>query len=392
MENLIAEKLRKYNHQIHSTGYGYYVKIRGEGQDKIKKIANRLSKIENVLQVKSIPGDKISRIMLCNINLEQFLPEEALEKYCSSTLATVTGLLQAMKKRPFDEFLGKRLSKLLTECGQTLLSKKTVEAASKCFTMSTLYDDDDAQAHLSLGNIYKTSELVDLEKAEFHYIRLIELRPSNAITYLRLGEVLLNNSKAALAVRFLKKYVTINPRDVRGHSLFGLAKLKLGAFEHAKDHLLHALRLDNDHKGTYIPLAQTYEALGNYDRARVILKNYMQREKRDFRLYEMMGRFYSMSSEYKKAKRYLKRCLKINPDNIEVYRQLADVYMELGESDKYRVMMRKHDEWNRILEQYGGLKALPREENPPRDEEEESSEDDTTILEIEDMPEIEDLQ
>lgn len=120
----------------------------------------------------------------------------------------------------------------------------------------------------------------DLEEAEQLFRELLAQSPGSASLNYLLGDVLRNAQKPQEAITYLQKAVGTDPRLLIAQSALGLAYLQVGEAANAVPHLRAALPIDED--GTlHYQLSRAYQAHGDRDLAREMLKAYQEMQAKD---------------------------------------------------------------------------------------------------------------
>jgi len=120
----------------------------------------------------------------------------------------------------------------------------------------------------------------DLPEAEKLFRELLEQYPGSASLNYLLGDVMRNAQKPREAIAYLQKAVAADPKLLTAQSSLGLAYLQVGQAANAIPHLRAALPVDQD--GTlHYQLARAYQAHGDRDQAREMLKAYQEMQAKD---------------------------------------------------------------------------------------------------------------
>jgi tetratricopeptide (TPR) repeat protein len=120
----------------------------------------------------------------------------------------------------------------------------------------------------------------DLQEAGKLFRELLQQYPGSASLDYLLGDVLRNAQKPQEAIAYLQKAVTADPKLLTAQSALGLAYLQAGQAANAIPHLRAALPIDED--GTlHYQLGRAYQAHGDRDLAREMLKAYQEMQTKD---------------------------------------------------------------------------------------------------------------
>jgi len=119
-----------------------------------------------------------------------------------------------------------------------------------------------------------------LQEAEKLLRELLERYPASASLNYLLGDVMRDAQKPREAITYLQKAVSTDPKLLTAQSALGLAYLQVGESANAIPHLREALPIDED--GTlHYQLARAYQAHGDRDLAREMLKAYQEMQAKD---------------------------------------------------------------------------------------------------------------
>ncbi len=120
----------------------------------------------------------------------------------------------------------------------------------------------------------------DLQEAERLFRELLQQYPGSAPLNYLLGDVMRNAQKPQEAIAYLQKAVGTDPKLLTAQSALGLAYLQAGQPANAIPHLRAALPIDED--GTlHYQLGRAYQAHGDRDLAREMLKAYQEMQAKD---------------------------------------------------------------------------------------------------------------
>lgn len=120
----------------------------------------------------------------------------------------------------------------------------------------------------------------DLQEAEKLFRELLQQYPGSASLNYLLGDVMRNAQKPREAIAYLQKAVAADPKLLTAQSSLGLAYLQMGEAANAIPHLRAALPVDQDGSLHY-QLGRAYQAHGDRDLAREMLKAYQEMQTKD---------------------------------------------------------------------------------------------------------------
>ena len=107
--------------------------------------------------------------------------------------------------------------------------------AIEAYELAAVLNPDYASTFLALGNLYHQSG--DGNKARKAYQRLITLRPQSSHGYLGLAQIACDGQAYDAAINLLGDAISRDPKDFRAHNLLGQTYQQLGQTEKARYHL-----------------------------------------------------------------------------------------------------------------------------------------------------------
>jgi len=117
----------------------------------------------------------------------------------------------------------------------------------------------------------------DVITAKSYWSRTLELNPNYLLALLSMGEVLLQEDKAADALPYLKRAVEAGPTAWRAHAFLGVAELRQGATDEAILQAERALELGHGQAQNVQPfLAGALARRGEKERAIELLQSYLK--------------------------------------------------------------------------------------------------------------------
>ncbi len=178
----------------------------------------------------------------------------------------------------------------------------------------------DAKAHYSLGLVHW--QRGDLENAERHFKKTLELQADHLDAALALGEARLRNGKTRSAVEAFHQAVAIDPQSSASYTSLGSALLASGHWNKAMEAFERALVLDPGQPELLTLLAGAMLRGGHLDEAEHVYKDLLGKQDRVEEALMGLGRVSLMKSNRKRAAEYFARVLEINPENVEALEQV----------------------------------------------------------------------
>ncbi|MBI1961672.1 MAG: tetratricopeptide repeat protein [Parcubacteria group bacterium] len=104
-------------------------------------------------------------------------------------------------------------------------------------------------------------------QAESRYLSAIKVDPESTDAYQGLGDAYLGMGELGQALETFEYYTRQWPQEARGFASLAAVLLAQGKLEGAKDHLLHALSIDNEVVEYHMDLADVYLRLNDPEKA-----------------------------------------------------------------------------------------------------------------------------
>lgn len=126
-------------------------------------------------------------------------------------------------------------------------------------------DPDDAQAHNTLGVIYRKTNRLEAAVAACRQATLLE--PSCVAAHINLGVALRNMGRPHQAEAAYRRAIELEPHQVVAHSSLGVALSKQGRSEEAETCYLQAIEIDSSYTPAWLNLAIALQKRGALDEA-----------------------------------------------------------------------------------------------------------------------------
>jgi tetratricopeptide (TPR) repeat protein len=149
--------------------------------------------------------------------------------------------------------------------GQLLLSAKLGNEAESCFLHAERLDPDDLRWPYLLGHVYLF--MVDRTKAIAAFERALSLRPNDVPTLVQLGDARLDAGQVEAAESLFLKAVSLQSGSAVALFGAGRAAFARQSYRGAVDYFERALAADSQASAIHYPLAMSYRALGDREKA-----------------------------------------------------------------------------------------------------------------------------
>lgn len=222
------------------------------------------------------------------------------------------------------------------------------DEAAVAYRQAALLAPDEVRWHYFLGDVLSTVG-TDLEGAEAHLRRAVELRPDYGAAHMRLAKALVASGQPGAAAEF-ETALELDPELLPAK--VGLAQVRLaeGRAADAAELLQQVLREQPRNGRALTSLAQAYTRQGRREEAREVAER--ARDAADYNLFpdplmsQVVAEGVSSNLLWARAKAYLeagdytqailglRRVVELLPDNPGVHHQLAFAYRETGDRER----------------------------------------------------------
>ncbi|RUM60426.1 MAG: hypothetical protein DSY66_04435 [Persephonella sp.] len=195
-----------------------------------------------------------------------------------------------------------------------------------------------------LFNVYMTTK--QDKKAKEIIDRLVKLRPNEEKYFISRYYIYLKLNKGKEILRELKQKIKENPKNVDLLLILGLIYEQNKEYDKAIKVYKKILSLDKTYKDAYDRLAQIYYEKKDYEKAEKILKDFLKNypylsavEKSKYYIY--LADILRNEGKLEEGLKYLKKALKLQPDNPDINFYIAVYYDELGNWKKAKEYLEK---------------------------------------------------
>ncbi len=187
------------------------------------------------------------------------------------------------------------------------------------------------EAYYNAGEGRKALE--ELEKASKHH-------KNNYKLHLFLGQIFYLKKEYSKSIEYLLKSFALQPEDYETNLYLGIALNEIGQSEKAQEFLLKAIDINPDDYLPFFTLGTIYFFEENYRLSELFLTQALEIEKRPETLF-FLGLIYKNKNKKKKAERFLKEVIELEPDFEDAYYYLGLIYLELNWNKKAKTMFEK---------------------------------------------------
>ncbi len=264
--------------------------------------------------------------------------------------------------------------------GEVLNGTGQYEQALEQFQEAIQLDPADDSPYIGLATAYE--KLGKTQEAIATYQRAIQLRPSYPLAYNRLGEFQMSHGQYQDAVGIFRQVIALAPDNYAGYSNLGSAYLQLNRYTEAVPMLERSIALRRtaeplSNLGTaYFQLRRfadaariyeeavqvdqhNYEVWGNlgdayywapglqpkaapaYEKASSLALEALAINPRDVNVLGYLAEYQAMLGRRKEATQYLERCLRLEPQDPNLFFNAAIIYNKFGETETALAWLQK---------------------------------------------------
>jgi tetratricopeptide (TPR) repeat protein len=209
-------------------------------------------------------------------------------------------------------------------------------------------DADFSKPHYQAAQIYEL-ELDQLDKAENHYRKAVQLKSQNTDYTYALARVLAEKGDYEDAVRYFRKTTSLDESHGKAWFRLGLTQRALGKHAEAVDSYMRAIeanprmRMDDEDAGGahYHALGDLYIEFDFYDKALKVYENGITNNPEAPRLYQGKGLAQLRLERYGAAAESFEKVLEMDDSHGSALYNLAVARNELGEPEKAKRALEK---------------------------------------------------
>ncbi len=178
--------------------------------------------------------------------------------------------------------------------------------------------------YFNIANEYIGLGLMDKAREEIE--KVLKVDPNYSEAYERLGYIASLEKNKDEAIRYYKKAIEVDPKNVHAYQLLSLEYIQSGETEKAKEYLLKAESFSPD---MYVlsNLGNIYFSEGDLDKAEAYLKRAVEVSVDYHTPYVTLGKIALKREKNEKAKGYFLQAIKIKPKSIDAHLSLAGLFL-----------------------------------------------------------------
>jgi tetratricopeptide (TPR) repeat protein len=210
-----------------------------------------------------------------------------------------------------------------------------LKKAITTFEISATIKTDEAQTYTVLSTCNRLAGNTD--KSEYYILKAVELSPNDANVNLTAGQIFMKKQEFETALPYVKKAVELEPSNTK--SIRNLAQIyyDIGQLEESIQTYEVAINKETDRKvkaDLYFNLGILYNRVGNLDEAEYNFINSLDENPDDIEAVMGMAQVFENAEKWRKAEKFYRELIAIDPDNPDHYRGMSRVLLQQGEPDE----------------------------------------------------------
>ena len=177
----------------------------------------------------------------------------------------------------------------------------------------------------------------DLLQSEPYIIKAVELLPDDPDMNLTAGRIFMQKQEFEQALLYIKKSVELDPSNTQ--SIRNLAQIyyDTGNMEKSIETYEDAINKETDRNqkaDLYFNLGILYNRVENFEEAEYNFMNALDENPDDIEAVMGMAQVFENAEKWRKAEKFYRELIAIDPDNPEHYRGMSRVKLQRGEPDQ----------------------------------------------------------
>ena len=210
------------------------------------------------------------------------------------------------------------------------------------FEISATIKTDEAQTYTMLSTCNHLAGNTD--KSENYILKAVELTPNDANVNLTAGQIFMQKQEFETALPYVKKAVELEPSNTK--SIRNLAQIyyDIGQLEESIQTYEVAINKETDPKvkaDLYFNLGILYNRVGNLEEAEYNFTNSLDENPDDVEAVMGMAQVFENAEKWRKAEKFYRELIAVDPDNPEHYRGMSRVLLQQGEPDESQRYLEK---------------------------------------------------
>ncbi len=214
-------------------------------------------------------------------------------------------------------------------------SNAAMKKAITTFEVSARIKPDEAQSYTMLSRCNHLAGNTD--KSEDYILKAVALSPDDATVNVTAGQIFMQKQDFEAALPYVKKAVELEPSNTK--SIRNLAQIyyDTGQLEESIQTYEIAIDKETDREvkaDLYFNLGILYNRVGNLEEAEYNFINALDENPDDIEAVMGMAQLFESAEKWRKAEKFYRELIAIDPDNPDHYRGMSRVLLQQGEPDE----------------------------------------------------------
>lgn len=192
-------------------------------------------------------------------------------------------------------------------------------------------DSNNFLAHNNLG-VHLQYVKKDIKGAIVHYNEAIRLNPNVTNPYENITECFLTMKDYKQAISYLKKWLSLQPRNYKAHFKMGVALAGIGLQEDAEKYFQNTLQINENHYEAYYHLSLHYVEKKEFEKAKIFYEKALKIKPDHSESLNNLGNLYMSQGDYDKAEEFFQRAVRANKNNLTAHFNLGIVCSKRNDS------------------------------------------------------------
>ena len=210
-----------------------------------------------------------------------------------------------------------------------------LKKAIATYEVSARIKPDEAQSYIMLSTCNHNAGNTD--KSEDYILKAVALSPDDATVNVTAGQIFMQKQDFEAALPYVKKAVELEPSNTK--SIRNLAQIyyDTGQLEESIQTYEIAIDKETDREvkaDLYFNLGILYNRAGNLEEAEYNFTNSLDENPDDIEAVMGMAQVFENAEKWRKAEKFYRELIAIDPDNPDHYRGMSRVLLQQGEPDE----------------------------------------------------------
>ena len=210
-----------------------------------------------------------------------------------------------------------------------------LKKAIATYEVSARIKPDEAQSYIMLSTCNHNAGNTD--KSENYILKAVKLSPNDAKANLTAGRIFMQKQEFETALPYVKKAVELEPSNTK--SIRNLAQIyyDTGQLEESIQTYEIAIDKETDREvkaDLYFNLGILYNRVGDLEEAEYNFINALDENPDDIEAVMGMAQLFESAEKWRKAEKFYRELIAIDPDNPDHYRGMSRVLLQQGEPDE----------------------------------------------------------